>query len=87
MHIHYMTKIQAKKALSKDGRIFGGCMKIGVVPCTEKVIMLVYWHIVGRRLGILYTEKVILLMYLHIIGRRLGILYIEKVILLLLYCI
>ncbi|BFZ04946.1 hypothetical protein BsWGS_07985 [Bradybaena similaris] len=39
MHIHYMTKIQAKKALSKNGRIFGGCMKIGVVPCAEKCVM------------------------------------------------
>ncbi|KAK0060379.1 nucleoporin NUP53 [Biomphalaria pfeifferi] len=39
MHIHYMSKIQAKKALSKDGKIYGGCMKIGVTPCIEKNVM------------------------------------------------
>ncbi|XP_059175809.1 nucleoporin NUP35-like isoform X2 [Physella acuta] len=39
MHIHYLSKLQAKKALSKDGKIFGGCMKIGVTPCIEKAIM------------------------------------------------
>ncbi|GFR97438.1 nucleoporin NUP53, partial [Elysia marginata] len=39
MHIHYMTKMQAKKALSKDGKVYGGCMKIGVTPCIEKTIM------------------------------------------------
>ncbi|KAH9495862.1 Nucleoporin nup35 [Bulinus truncatus] len=39
MHIHYMSKIQAKKALSKDGKIYGGCMKIGVTPCIEKTVM------------------------------------------------
>lgn len=39
MHIHYTTKMQAKKALSKDGKIYGGCMKIGVTPCIEKTIM------------------------------------------------
>ncbi|GFO50558.1 nucleoporin nup53 [Plakobranchus ocellatus] len=39
MHIHYLTKMQAKKALSKDGKVYGGCMKIGVTACIEKTIM------------------------------------------------
>ncbi|XP_005110349.1 nucleoporin NUP35 [Aplysia californica] len=39
MHLHYLSKIQAKKALSKDGKVFGGCMKIGVTPCIEKSVM------------------------------------------------
>ncbi|RUS73508.1 hypothetical protein EGW08_018723 [Elysia chlorotica] len=39
MHIHYMTKMQAKKALSKDGKVYGGCMKIGVSACIEKTVM------------------------------------------------
>lgn len=39
MHIHYLSKIQAKKALSKNGKIYGGCMKIGVTSCIEKTIM------------------------------------------------
>uniref|UniRef100_A0A0B6YB24 Nucleoporin NUP53 n=1 Tax=Arion vulgaris TaxID=1028688 RepID=A0A0B6YB24_9EUPU len=39
MHIHYMSKLQAKKALSKDGKVFGGCLRIGVTHCIEKRIM------------------------------------------------
>ncbi|CAL1543501.1 unnamed protein product [Lymnaea stagnalis] len=39
MHIHYLSKIQAKKALSKNGKVYGGCMKIGVTSCIEKTIM------------------------------------------------
>ena len=40
MHIHYQNRIQAKKALSKDGKVYGGCMKIGVTACIEKVILI-----------------------------------------------
>lgn len=39
MHIHYLNRIQAKKALSKDGKVYGGCMKIGVTACIEKAVM------------------------------------------------
>jgi len=39
MHIHYQNRIQAKKALSKDGKVYGGCMKIGVTACIEKSVM------------------------------------------------
>ncbi|CAG5133465.1 unnamed protein product [Candidula unifasciata] len=39
MHIHYLSKLQAKKAISKDGKIFGGCLKIGVTQCIEKRVM------------------------------------------------
>lgn len=37
MHIHYQSKLQARKALSKDGRIFGESIMIGVKPCIDKV--------------------------------------------------
>ncbi|XP_053554516.1 nucleoporin NUP35 [Bombina bombina] len=39
MHIQYQSKLQARKALSKDGRIFGECIMIGVKPCIDKSIM------------------------------------------------
>ncbi|XP_054070638.1 nucleoporin NUP35-like [Rissa tridactyla] len=39
MHICYQSKLQARKALSKDGRIFGECIRIGVKPCTDKTVM------------------------------------------------
>ncbi|KAM6398067.1 nucleoporin NUP35-like [Pluvialis apricaria] len=39
MHIRYQSKLQAQKALSKDGKIFGGCIMIGVKPCTDKSVM------------------------------------------------
>jgi len=33
IHIQYKTRIQAKKALSKNGKIYEGKIMIGVVPC------------------------------------------------------
>ncbi|XP_014815095.1 PREDICTED: nucleoporin NUP53-like, partial [Calidris pugnax] len=39
MHICYQTKLQARKALSKDGRIYGDCIRIGVRPCTDTSVM------------------------------------------------
>ncbi|XP_056352533.1 nucleoporin NUP35 isoform X2 [Oenanthe melanoleuca] len=38
MHIRYQSKLQARKALSKDGRIFGESIMIGVKPCIDKVV-------------------------------------------------
>ncbi|XP_013408984.1 nucleoporin NUP53 [Lingula anatina] len=38
MHIHYQSKLQAKKALSKNGKVFGNIM-VGVTPCIDKSIM------------------------------------------------
>ncbi|KAK2154866.1 hypothetical protein LSH36_255g01006 [Paralvinella palmiformis] len=39
MHIKFQSKVQAKKALSKNGRIFGGCIMVGVTPCIDKAAM------------------------------------------------
>ncbi|XP_013922852.1 PREDICTED: nucleoporin NUP53 isoform X2 [Thamnophis sirtalis] len=39
MHIRYQSKLQARKALSKDGRIFGESIMIGVKPCIDKNVM------------------------------------------------
>lgn len=39
MHLHYQSKLQAKKALSKDGKIFNNCVMIGVKPCIDKVFL------------------------------------------------
>lgn len=39
MHIHYETKLQAKKAIGKNGKVFGKAMMIGVTQCIEKEIM------------------------------------------------
>ncbi|XP_040296082.1 nucleoporin NUP35 isoform X2 [Bufo bufo] len=39
MHIQYQSKLQARKALSKDGKVFGDCIMIGVKPCIDKSIM------------------------------------------------
>ncbi|NXR15922.1 NUP35 protein, partial [Semnornis frantzii] len=39
MHIRYQSKLQARKALSKDGRVFGESIMIGVKPCIEKSVM------------------------------------------------
>ncbi|XP_009083452.1 PREDICTED: nucleoporin NUP53 [Acanthisitta chloris] len=39
MHIRYQSKLQARKALSKDGRVFGESIMIGVKPCIDKSVM------------------------------------------------
>nr|KAF6450800.1 nucleoporin 35 [Molossus molossus] len=39
MHIRYQSKLQARKALSKDGKIFGESIMIGVKPCIDKSVM------------------------------------------------
>jgi len=38
LHIKYQTKIQAKKALSKNGKIFARSIMIGVLPCIKQEI-------------------------------------------------
>ncbi|PVD34006.1 hypothetical protein C0Q70_05268 [Pomacea canaliculata] len=39
MHVHFQSKLQAKKALSKNGKVYGGRMMIGVLPCIDKSVM------------------------------------------------
>ncbi|CAG2244616.1 NUP35 [Mytilus edulis] len=39
MHLHYQSKLQAKKALSKNGRMFAGNIMVGVTPCIDKSVM------------------------------------------------
>ena len=37
MHLHYQSKIQAKKALSKNGKVLGNSIMVGVTQCIDKV--------------------------------------------------
>ncbi|EDO31992.1 predicted protein, partial [Nematostella vectensis] len=39
MHIQYQSKLQAKKALSKNGKVYSSNIMIGVMPCIEKSLM------------------------------------------------
>ncbi|EHB16353.1 Nucleoporin NUP53 [Heterocephalus glaber] len=39
MHSRYQSKLQAQKALNKDGRIFAESIMIGVKPCIDKSVM------------------------------------------------
>uniref|UniRef100_H2Z562 Nucleoporin NUP53 n=1 Tax=Ciona savignyi TaxID=51511 RepID=H2Z562_CIOSA len=39
MHIHYESRLQARKALSRNGKIIGGNVMIGVVPCIDVDVM------------------------------------------------
>ncbi|XP_063070510.1 nucleoporin NUP35 isoform X2 [Engraulis encrasicolus] len=39
MHIQYQSKLQARKALSKDGKVFGEAIMIGVKSCIDKGVM------------------------------------------------
>eukprot|EP00057_Strongylocentrotus_purpuratus_P001635 XP_001200424.2 PREDICTED: nucleoporin NUP53 [Strongylocentrotus purpuratus] len=39
MHIQYSSHIQARKALSKNGKVFGGNVMVGVTPCIDKGVM------------------------------------------------
>ncbi|CAN8003903.1 unnamed protein product [Ixodes hexagonus] len=37
VHLHYQSKLQAKKALSKNGKVFGANTMVGVKPCLEAI--------------------------------------------------
>lgn len=39
LHIQYQTKLQAQKALSKNGKILANSLMVGVMPCIDKRIM------------------------------------------------
>ncbi len=39
LHIRYQSKLQAKKALSKNGKVFGSSIMVGVAPCIDKSVM------------------------------------------------
>ncbi|XP_064476595.1 nucleoporin NUP35-like [Ornithodoros turicata] len=38
MHIRFQSRLQAKKALSRNGKIFGGNIMVGVKPCLETTL-------------------------------------------------
>lgn len=40
MHLKYQTPLQARKALALNGKVFSGNIMIGVVPCTDKAVLL-----------------------------------------------
>ena len=37
LHIQYQTKMQAQKALSKNGKVLANSLMVGVMPCIDKV--------------------------------------------------
>jgi len=39
LRIQYQSKLQAKKALSKNGKVFGGSVMVGVMPCIDKDVV------------------------------------------------
>ncbi|XP_068184727.1 nucleoporin NUP35 [Antennarius striatus] len=39
MHLQYQSRLQARKALSKDGKVFGDAIMVGVKPCINKSVM------------------------------------------------
>lgn len=39
IHIQYQSKLQAKKALSKNGKVYGSDIMVGVMSCIEKGVM------------------------------------------------
>ena len=37
MHIQFSSKIEARKALTNNGKVFANTVMIGVVPCRDQV--------------------------------------------------
>jgi hypothetical protein len=37
VHIRYSSIVHARQALSRNGKVFGGSLMIGVIPCTDRV--------------------------------------------------
>ncbi|OCT61223.1 hypothetical protein XELAEV_18047247mg [Xenopus laevis] len=58
MHIQYQSKLQARKALSKDGRIFGESIMIGVKPCIDKSVMEAYEKVTTPSVSSVFTPPV-----------------------------
>jgi nuclear pore complex protein Nup53 len=44
LHIQYQSKLQAQKALSKNGKILANSLMIGVMQCIDKVLMDSFFH-------------------------------------------
>eukprot|EP00117_Sycon_ciliatum_P008728 scpid72372/ scgid1205/ Nucleoporin NUP53; 35 kDa nucleoporin; Nuclear pore complex protein Nup53; Nucleoporin Nup35 len=44
MHICYQSPLQARKALSKHGKVFMTSVMVGVVPCTDQKVMQLEQH-------------------------------------------
>jgi nuclear pore complex protein Nup53 len=41
MHIRYQTKLECRKAVSNNGKVFGGTIMIGVMLCQNQVIRII----------------------------------------------
>jgi nuclear pore complex protein Nup53 len=39
MHVRFQTRLQARKALSKNGSVLGGTIMVGVGPCTDDTVL------------------------------------------------
>jgi len=39
MHLRFQTRLQAKKAISKNGTILGSTIMVGVAPCTDTAVL------------------------------------------------
>lgn len=39
MHVRFQTRLQAKKAISKNGSILGGTIMVGISPCREESVI------------------------------------------------
>lgn len=37
MHIKYSSKLEARRALANNGKVFAGTVMIGVIPCRDQV--------------------------------------------------
>ncbi len=37
IHIQFQNKLQAKRAISKSGKVFGGKIMVGVTQCIDRV--------------------------------------------------
>lgn len=39
MHIKYSSKLEARRALANNGKVFAGTVMIGVIPCRDQVFL------------------------------------------------
>lgn len=39
LHVKYQTRMQAQKALAKNGKVLGGQFMVGVMPCVDRRVM------------------------------------------------
>ena len=49
MHLKFASRLQARKAMARNGRLLTDTLMVGVVPCTDAVTPLIFFNLIAYR--------------------------------------